>query len=145
MVVLYGIWMLVLVKLVLPTTFSFPTGLGYWFGNKIPSIVTEKSSSIPQQMGSTLQRIKPERETIPYGLKITDLSSFRTSPEPIAGTTANFTVAASPATTSLSWEGFAFLGWLSVGTAMVLLLLRRMFLVRGLLAQSKTRKNSFEH
>ncbi|MHC4754557.1 MAG: M56 family metallopeptidase, partial [Planctomycetota bacterium] len=30
----YCIWMLVLVKLVLPTTLSSPTGLGYWFGDK---------------------------------------------------------------------------------------------------------------
>ena len=27
----YCIWMLVLVKLVLPTTLSFPTGFGYWY------------------------------------------------------------------------------------------------------------------
>lgn len=39
----YWIWMLVLVKLVLPTTFSSPTSPGYWFGGKLPGIVTEKS------------------------------------------------------------------------------------------------------
>ena len=141
-VVLYGIWMLVLVKLVLPTTLSSPTGLGYWLGDKVPSIITDKASSILKQNASILQRTKPVSATIPYGLKITDLSSFGTSPEPIAGTSANFTATASPARASLSWQGFAFMVWLAVVIAMVLLVIRRMFFVKGLLAKSKNPNDS---
>lgn len=32
----YGIWLLVLVKLLLPTGLSFPTGAGYWLGRATP-------------------------------------------------------------------------------------------------------------
>ena len=34
-VFLYFIWMLILVKLMLPTTLSSPTGLGYWLGSRV--------------------------------------------------------------------------------------------------------------
>jgi len=140
-VFLYCIWMLILVKLVLPTTLSSPTGLGYWFGNKVPSIINEKAS-IPKQTASILQRIEPVSETIPSGIGIAALPSASTSPEPTADTSAKFTVAASPATASLSWQGFAFLGWLAVVIVMVLLLIQRMFFVRGLLDQSKNPNDS---
>ena len=71
-VLLYGIWMLVLVKLVMPTTLSSPIGLGY-LGEKVPGIVTEKVSLISKQIESSLQRTKPVSQTLPYGIKITDL------------------------------------------------------------------------
>jgi beta-lactamase regulating signal transducer with metallopeptidase domain len=92
-VLLYCIWMLILVKLVLPTTLSSPTGLGYWFGYKVPSIINEKAS-ILEQTASILQRIEPVSETIPSGTGIAVLPSASTSPEPTADTSAKFTVAA---------------------------------------------------
>ena len=140
-VLLYCIWMLILVKLVLPTTLSSPTGLGYWFGDNVPGIITEKAS-IPEQTASIPQRIEPVSETIPSGTGIAALPLAGTSPEPAADTSAKFTLAASPASTTLSWHGFAFLGWLAVMTAMVLLLIQRMFFVRSLLAQSKNPNDS---
>jgi beta-lactamase regulating signal transducer with metallopeptidase domain len=142
-VLLYCIWMLILVKLVLPTTLSSPTGLGYWFSDNLPGIITEKAS-IPEQAASIPQRIEPVSETIPSGIGITALAlpSTGTSPEPAADTSAEFTLAASPASASLSWHGFAFLGWLAVMIAMVLLLIQRMFFVRGLLKQSKNPDDS---
>src|SRR4030043_132409 len=33
----YCIWLLVLVKLVLPPTLSLPTGIGYWLGDHLPA------------------------------------------------------------------------------------------------------------
>ena len=140
-VLLYCIWMLILVKLVLPTTLSSPTGLGYWFDYKVPGIITEKAS-ITEQIPSILQRIEPVSETIPSGIGIAALPSAGTSPELTDETSAKFNVQASPASASLSWQGFAFLGWLAVMIAMVLLLIQRMFLVRGLLEQSKNPDDS---
>jgi beta-lactamase regulating signal transducer with metallopeptidase domain len=140
-VFLYGIWMLVLVKLVLPTTFSSPTGLVYWIGDKVPSFITE-TAFIPEKIASIIQRIKSMSETIPSGTEIFTWPLTGISPGPIADTSAEFTVEASPATASLSWQGFAFLGWLTVVTAMLLLLIRRMFFVRGLLAKSKNPSES---
>ena len=43
----YCIWMLVLVKLILPTTLSAPTGIGYWFGINIPPVISTQSPSPP--------------------------------------------------------------------------------------------------
>jgi beta-lactamase regulating signal transducer with metallopeptidase domain len=140
-VLLYCIWMLILVKLVLPTTLSSPTGLGYWFGDEVPDIITEKAS-ITEQTALILQRIEPVGETIPSGIGIAALPSTGTSPGPTADTSDKFTVTASPASASLSWQGFAFLGWLAVMIAMVLLLIQRMFFVRGLLRQSKNPDDS---
>ncbi len=141
-VFLYCIWMLILVKLVLPTTLSSPTSLGYWFGVELPGIITQKAS-IPQQTAPIPQRIEPVIETIPSGTGIAALPSAGASPELAADdTSAKFTVASSPAKASLSWQGFAFLGWLAVVIAMVLLLIKRMFFVRGLLAQSKKPNDS---
>ncbi|MHC4241422.1 MAG: M56 family metallopeptidase [Planctomycetota bacterium] len=140
-VLLYCIWMLILVKLVLPTTLSSPTGLGYWFGDKVPDIITEKAS-VTEQAALIPQRIEPVSETIPSGTGIAALPPAGTSPEPAAGTSAEFTLAASPASASLSWQGFAFLGWLAVMIPMVLLLIQRMFFVRGLLKQSENPNDS---
>jgi len=60
-VVLYGIWMLVLVKLVLPTTLSSPLGLGYWIGDKVPRVLTEKayipSTSYINEQGRIVDKI----------------------------------------------------------------------------------------
>ncbi|MHC4655264.1 MAG: M56 family metallopeptidase, partial [Planctomycetota bacterium] len=140
-VFLYGIWMLILVKLVLPTTFSSPTGLVYWIGDKVPGFITE-TASIPEKIASIIQRIKPMSETISSGTEIFIWPLTGISPGSIADTSAEFTVEASPATTPVSWQGFAFLGWLTVVTAMLLLLIRRMFFVRGLLAKSMNPSDS---
>jgi beta-lactamase regulating signal transducer with metallopeptidase domain len=141
-ILLYGIWMLVLVKLVLPTTLSSPLGLGYWIGDRVPKVVTEKASYVHKQIASILQRSKPVNETIPYAFLTTDLPPVGIPPEFIADTCADFTVAASPEKARLSWQGFAFLGWLTVVIAMIVLLIRRMFIVRDLLAQSKNPNDS---
>ena len=127
----YCIWMLVLVELVLPTTLSSPTGVGYWFSGKISGITSEKL--IATELLS---------ETVPPENAITVLPSAGTAHESIANIPAESVVTISPVTASLSWEGFAFLGWLVVMVAMVLLLIRRMFFVRGLLCQSKDTNNS---
>jgi len=135
-VFLYCIWMLVLVKLVLPTTLSSPTGLCNWFGDKLPDFIT-KTASIPEKITSIIQRIKPVSETVTSGVEIfiRPLTGIPTGT--IAETSTEFTVEVSPATASLSWQGFAFLGWLTAVTAMLLLLIRRMFFLRGLLTKSR--------
>jgi beta-lactamase regulating signal transducer with metallopeptidase domain len=140
-VFLYGIWMLVLVKLVLPTTLSSPTGLGNWFGDKVSDIITE-TASIPEKIASILQRIKPVTEKTPYGTEIFILPLTGISPAPISHASAEFTLEASPPTAALSWQGFTFLGWLTAVTAMLLLLIRRMFLVKGLLAKYRNPSES---
>jgi len=137
----YCIWMLVLVKLVLPTTLSSPTGLGYWFGDTISVIVSEQPL-VTEQTAPMLPSIEPASETVPSETAITVLPSASTVHAPIANIPSESAIAVSSATVSLSWQGFAFLGWLAAVTAMALLLVQRMFFVRGLLAQSKKPNDS---
>ncbi|MFH1614635.1 MAG: M56 family metallopeptidase [Planctomycetota bacterium] len=137
----YCIWMLVLVKLVLPTTLASPTGLGYWFGDSISGIVSEKPL-VTEQTAPILPGIEPVSETVPPETAITALPQVSTSHKPIANIPVESAITASSVTASLSWQGFAFLGWLAVVIAMALLLIQRMFFVRGLLAQSKDPSDS---
>ncbi|MHC4638794.1 MAG: M56 family metallopeptidase, partial [Planctomycetota bacterium] len=149
----YCIWMLVLVKLVLPTTLSSPTGLGYWFGDKFEfanAEVTEPVEPI-EKVPWIHKKVEHEIPVQPAlsgkldvaGNEIKSAEWPRTFVEPqIDPVPINSDAAASPVTVSLSWQGFAFLGWVAAVMAMVLLLIQRMFFVRGLLAQSKTPSGS---
>jgi beta-lactamase regulating signal transducer with metallopeptidase domain len=136
LVFLYGIWMLVLVKLVLPTTFSSPIGLGYLFGDKVPDIIAE-GDYIPEKITWILQKAKPNSQMTPSETGITSLPLIDISPEHTIDISPEFTVESSPATASLSWQGFVFLFWLAIVTAMVLYLIRRMLFIGNLLSQSK--------
>ncbi|MBN1807014.1 MAG: M56 family metallopeptidase [Sedimentisphaerales bacterium] len=136
LVFLYGIWMLVLVKLVLPTTFSSPVGLGYWFGDKAPQIIV-KTDYIPEKIDSMLQKAKPDNRMIPFETETATLPLRDISINPNSDVSAEFTVEAAPATASLSWQGFVLLFWSAVVTAMVLYLIWRMLFIRNLLSQSK--------
>ena len=79
----YCIWMLVLVKLVLPTTLSSPTGIGYWFGDKISGITSE-NPIVTEQISPILPHIEFLSETAPPGDAITVLPSASTAHESIA-------------------------------------------------------------
>jgi len=140
-VFLYCIWVLVLVKLILPTTLSSPVSPGYWFGVDLPGIITQ-DASISQQTATIPQRTEPVIKTIPSETGTAALPSAGPSHKPANDTSAKFTNPASPAAVSLSWQSFVFIGWLVVVIAMVLLLIQRMFLIRGLLAQSKSPNDS---
>lgn len=139
---LYGIWMLLLVKLVLPTTLSSPVGIGYWLGNKVPSALMEKAAYISNQLASLLQSSKPAHDTVLYDFLTTGVSRVASSPDRIADISANPAMMASPATAKFAWQGLVLLGWLAVVIAMLALLLRRMVVVKRLLTQSKSPNNA---
>lgn len=110
----YCIWMLILVKLVLPTTLSSPTSLGYWFGDNLPIIATEKSSTAENTV-TTVPFVAPIGKVVSPET-ITTLPSVDTHPQSIAGTAAESDMTAAPAvpTVSLTWQGLVFLAWLGV-------------------------------
>ncbi|HUT28816.1 MAG TPA: M56 family metallopeptidase [Sedimentisphaerales bacterium] len=137
----YWIWMLVLVKLVLPTSLSSPTGLGYWLGDKVSPLIT-KEVSIPEQTAPIAPTIEPFSETASSEMQNTAPPSTGTVPAPVALAPAESAAAPSPPAVSLSWKGLVFLGWLAAVTAMALLLVQRLFFVRGLLAQSENPNKS---
>jgi beta-lactamase regulating signal transducer with metallopeptidase domain len=131
----YCIWMLVLVKLVLPTTLLSPIGLGYWFADVLPNFAKEE----PVTVESTSKVITLAMDTTASPLSIL--------PKSITGDT--LTLTSVQQATPLTWQGFVFLGWLAVVIAMGLLLVQQMLFVRRLLVKSKNPSDSmfgvFEH
>ncbi|MGB2807885.1 MAG: M56 family metallopeptidase, partial [Sedimentisphaerales bacterium] len=132
----YWIWMLVLVKLVLPTSLSSPLSLGYFFGDKLTYQDLAQSSP-------TLEPTVPAQADISPGI-----DPLFIQPNPYIPPTEPVTSVFEPAiaepvsppqvpVTPLSWHGVVFLVWLVVVIAMGLLLLQRALFVRGLVAQAK--------
>jgi len=132
----YWIWMLVLVKLVLPTSLSSPLSLGYLFGEKLTYQELAETASVPEPAKSA------QAETLP------GINPLYIQPNPyvqpkVPVTSVVESEIAEPAgppevpVTPLSWQGVVFLVWLAVVIAMGLLLLQRALFVRGLVAQAK--------
>jgi len=132
----YWIWMLVLVKLVLPTSLSSPLSLGYLFGDKL----TYQDLA---QTASTLETAEPAPADISPGI-----DTLYIQPNVYIPPTVPITSVVEPAVpetvrppavpvTPLAWQGIVFLVWLAVVITMGLLLLQRAFFVRGLVAQAK--------
>ena len=125
----YWIWMIVLVKLVLPTTLSSPISPAYWFGDELHSIVT----------GQMFDAEESETRSSITGAP----TETYTPPETAATTPTRKDVGfqSTPAS-SVTWQGFAFLAWLAAVAMMTVLLIQRAFFVRGLIAQSDKASDS---
>ena len=116
----YWIWMIVLLKLVLPTTLSSPTSPAYWLGNELHSVIPEK----PIAAGKFLAMSSPGE--IPM---LMPASAGRESSPPSPTWAASSTL-------SMTWQGYVFLAWLAAVLVMVALLIQRAFFVRRLIAES---------
>ncbi len=137
-VVRYWIWMLILAKLVLPTSFSSPTGVAYWFGDRLPSIVAELPTSAEESVAPP--------HNFQYVDEVTFLESIRSvwpteggELKSAASLPGEQEVKANVAAEapSLSWQALVFMTWVASVTIMSVLLIGRMVFVRRLFAQSK--------
>jgi beta-lactamase regulating signal transducer with metallopeptidase domain len=135
----YWLWMLVLLKLVLPTTLSSPISFGSWFGDRLASIkvsdtnVVAQPVNLPQisEMGTPAAASTPAF-TPPAGVRPIATPAPDTEPA-VAEVAASQMI--SPA--SLTWQGIVFLVWVAVVAAMGLLVLQRAIFVRSLVAQAQ--------
>jgi len=134
----YWLWMLILVKLVLPPTLSSPAGIGRFFGDKLsiqqsaPVSLAEGSSQTPMQINreESIKIIPPNQSgTEP-------LSAYTESPAAITPKQTTLPVIEIPQE-QISWQGFVFLVWCAVVLAMMLLLIQRVFFVASLIRQAK--------
>ncbi len=145
-VVRYWIWLLVLVKLVLPPSFSSPTGLVYWIGGKLPSLPKQvevaDSSGQTADAGWALAHADDSgmSERQQHGLKPI-LHELAAPAEP-----ADITVEASQSPAEpievapmppITWRAALLLVWAVVVLVMAVLLIQRALFVRGLVAQSE--------
>jgi len=115
----YCLWMLLFVKLVLPASFTLPTGIGYWLGDYLPSEVSI-AKFVPQT-----------EEAVPVAINIPQGYIFLEPP--MMKETAATGIELEP----ICWQGLVFLGWLVGMLVLLVLLVRRICFVRGLVAQSR--------
>ncbi len=136
----YWIWMLVLVKLVLPPSLSSPTSLGYWFGDTMPVISIEKPAAVEEREIEPAVVAYSDRVIVEERPAVVSRVPVRERPaehSPILPAESDTVTESSHAGSIITWKGFLFAGWLVAVAAMILLLVQRMFFVRGLIAQSE--------
>ncbi len=127
----YCIWMLVLVKLVLPTSLSSPMSLGYWFGAELQSIkISDTAATVEVAVMRQMAKVAPTE----VASAAPSAASTTMDVEPVAAEDiARLAASVRPVT----WQGAVFLVWLGVVIVMGLLLLQRAMFVSGLVAQAK--------
>ena len=131
-VVRYCVWLLVLVKLILPPTLSVPTGIGYWAPRRVPVAAFVSERPAPDI------RFEPVTRQTPPGPQPVE------TPTPVEPATVNpvesdsvSACAAAPASlTPITWQATVLLFWLMGMLAFVVLLAQRLRFVRGLVAAS---------
>jgi beta-lactamase regulating signal transducer with metallopeptidase domain len=130
----YWIWMLVLAKLVLPTSLASPLSLGYLFGDRLTSLQVVPTSPQTVEQSPIVTTPIIDLSNIPTGKHTTPTMPTRPSDEPILSKP----LTSSPVSpVPISWQGIVFLLWLSIVIAMGLLLLQRAIFVNGLVAQAE--------
>ena len=117
----YCVWLLVLVKLVLPPTLSLPTSIGYWAGNHLPSSlhVSDSPFDLP---GLELASELPEESHVEPSEGATEAGP------PVA--------AANTPLPDLTWKAVLLVLWVMGVLAFLALLVQRARFVRGLIAAS---------
>lgn len=136
----YCIWMLVLIKLVLPPSLSLPTGIGYWSGDFLPSDSSvSKQISMPNE--SDILQVESDSstqtETVVSPVQTDQIKSYDINPERIStiGTTVPVQVQGIDPVT-FTWQGIIFVLWLIGVVILFVLLIQRILFVRGLISQS---------
>ncbi len=136
-VVRYGLWMLVLVKLVLPPTLSVPTGVGYWVEMPTVSSMNDWDAFDPV---FSLEPHSPAVEAAssqPLPHVVTP--SQPVEPIPTEQISFEAAIASEPrevVTPSLTWQAWVLLAWLAGVLVISVLLLKRLNYVRRLVKQS---------
>ena len=117
----YCVWLLVLVKLILPPMLSLPTGIGYWVGGHLPAAPGVSNMAFDSV---ALEHARPSSE----------MPQVRHD-ENIAGDDPAMAQADS-ALTPLTWQAVVFLLWHAGVLAFLAVLVQRIRFVKGLVAAS---------
>ncbi len=129
----YCLWCLLLVKLVLPTTLSLPTGIGYLTGVNFSVNLTQANQTKPQiQTAYVPTTATPAQTSSEFAKPIN-------SPQGIAESRVVKT-AESPTsveTIPLNWRGGIFIAWLLGVLALLAEFIRRVASIKKVINQSK--------
>ena len=144
-VFLYALWMLLLVKLVLPVGLALPSSPTYWARQHLPEITlfetpltsSDRAISNPPTVSTNTPVPLPPavapRPAVTRTKQVTTLDT--TASQPPVNSSANVTHAQSE--TPISWQAFAMLAWLTTVCVMMGLLVQRAFFVNSLIRQSR--------
>jgi beta-lactamase regulating signal transducer with metallopeptidase domain len=108
----YAMWLLVLVKLVLPPSLALPTGITYWLGNYLPAAPTVSLPPVPVVSVAPPGYIEPLGDMIPASAGAAEMA--------VAGREI----------IALQWPGLVLLGWVAGVLLLLALVLRRIASVR---------------
>ena len=117
----YCVWLLVLVKLILPPMLSLPTGIGYWVGDHLPAAPGASNMAF-------------DAVALEYAGPSGEMPHVR-SDENIAGDDPAMARLHS-ALTPLTWQAVLFILWLAGVLAFLAVLVQRIRFVKGLVAAS---------
>jgi beta-lactamase regulating signal transducer with metallopeptidase domain/TolA-binding protein len=126
----YWIWMLVIVKLLLPPTFSLPTGVGHWAGQYVAL-----PAPVARQILGTPSRYEIPEEPLPP--EAVDQTSAPPLQRPDAGIAAATAEPISVRGEQLTWQGGALLLWGIGVLGFALWVIRRALFVRALMARGR--------
>ena len=135
----YCLWMLVFIKLILPASFTLPTGIGSWMGDYFPNEVS-MAKWIPQTDEIVPTTLNIHQRSIllqPVVTNETAVSDIFQGYIPLETPMLNETAAAGIELEAISWQGLVFSGWLVGMLVLLALLVKRACFVRGLIAQSR--------
>ncbi|MHC4575218.1 MAG: M56 family metallopeptidase, partial [Planctomycetota bacterium] len=142
----YWIWMLVLVKLVLPASLSSPVSLGNWIGDRMeywntrrPAAATELAEPPASAVSfDTLHLPQRPEATAPLSVEMSpEVPAVTPSTEPAVPAEQAPIISPAVSVTPLTWQAVVFVVWLVVVVTMGLLLLQRAIFVRGLVAHAR--------
>jgi beta-lactamase regulating signal transducer with metallopeptidase domain/peroxiredoxin len=159
----YWIWMLVLVKLVLPPSLWSPVSVGTWFGDKLEISTTAllewqghvsrafsprfEGGTLSTQQGQDALATRPSPAIADFLSRPPRMFVELPLPDPrdpaapgwdsiTPGGGGATSPIGRPAALSLNWQGLVLLVWIAVVVALLLLLAQRTFFVQGLVAQA---------
>ncbi|MBN1973544.1 MAG: hypothetical protein JW787_07885 [Sedimentisphaerales bacterium] len=119
----YCIWLLVLVKLILPPTLSLPTGIYYWAPDNLS--VTLPSSE------QTFEFEIVEKKSISEYIESPDILTSKSSIE-----STPLTINSEQDLIPITWQAIIFVLWVFGVLAFLLILIQRLKFVRGLVSRS---------
>ncbi len=145
----YCVWLLVLVKLIIPPSISSPLSIGGLFGDKLSEIKigrmeppgqVEQAGQIVKAPRLAITEPKPElyKQIDPAGTHLRSLEWQKEQAKIIEASTVGVEQQQKPVAVpvSISWQGTVFLAWAVALLILILLLIQRAMFVRGLVAQA---------
>ncbi len=152
----YWIWMLILVKFVLPPSLWSPVSIGSWFGDELETPTVSVYEAIDSQSADKVGWVLNPPVSInsghnawvenpPYKIEPSEPQEVPqieySKAEPQTNVESPETIqslsAIAPPPANISWQGFVLLGWAVVAIALLLLLGQRALFVKGLIAQAE--------